>query len=426
MTHIGIICPPILGHLNPMVALGQELQQRRHRVTFFQMPDIEAKVLAAGLEFQPIGQSEYPVGSMNEYFVQLSKLRGLGELRFTLKCGQRLANMICSYAPHAIKNAGVEILLVDQNEPAGGSVAEYLGIPFLTICNSLAINREADIPPVFTPWKYRNSWWTRLRNQIGYSLFDQIIQPINAVLNEYRRQWKLPTLIRCPDDTFSQFAQISQQPADFDFPRIALPACFHYVGPLRHPSSQVIPFPYEQLNGLPLIYASLGTLYNTKSEVFRMIAAACAELEAQLVISHGGGMDVQTAQALPGSPLVVSYAPQLELLVRAQLTITHAGLNTVLDSLSNGVPMVAIPMAVDQPAIAARFSWTRAGEVVPLSRLNVPRLRAAVKRVLTEDSYRSSAARLKASILRAGGVGRAADIVEQVIVSGKPVLANQG
>jgi UDP:flavonoid glycosyltransferase YjiC (YdhE family) len=98
-------------------------------------------------------------------------------------------------------------------------------------------------------------------------------------------------------------------------------------------------------------------------------------------------------------------------------------MNTTLESLSNGVPMVAIPIANDQPGVAARLAWTGAGEVVPLSRLRAPRLRAAVQRVLTEDSYKNNASRLQEAIRRAGGVSRAADIVEQAISTGKPVLA---
>lgn len=57
---------------------------------------------------------------------------------------------------------------------------------------------------------------------------------------------------------------------------------------------------------------------------------------------------------LPGNPIVVNYAPQLELLKIADLTITHAGVNTTLESLSNGVPLVAIPITNDQPGVAAR------------------------------------------------------------------------
>jgi zeaxanthin glucosyltransferase len=48
-----------------------------------------------------------------------------------------------------------------------------------------------------------------------------------------------------------------------------------------------------------------------------------------------------------------------------------------------------------------------------------------VKQVLTEDTYKQNAVRLQAAIRRAGGVGRAADIVEQVAQTGKPVLTQR-
>ena len=147
-------------------------------------------------------------------------------------------------------------------------------------------------------------------------------------------------------------------------------------------------------------------------------------LDAQLVISLGGATSPEALPDLPGSPLVVGYAPQLELLKRTTLTITHAGLNTTLESLSNGVPMVAIPIANDQPGVGARLAWTGAGEVVPLARLSVPKLRDAIAGVLKDDTYRKNTSRLAEAIARAGGVSRAADIVEQVISTGKPVLAH--
>jgi UDP:flavonoid glycosyltransferase YjiC (YdhE family) len=98
-------------------------------------------------------------------------------------------------------------------------------------------------------------------------------------------------------------------------------------------------------------------------------------------------------------------------------------MNTTLESLSNGVPMVAIPITNDQPGVAARIAWTGTGEVVPLARLSVPRLQGAIERVLTEESYKKNASRLQEAIAGAGGVRRAADIVEQAISTGKPVLA---
>jgi MGT family glycosyltransferase len=136
----------------------------------------------------------------------------------------------------------------------------------------------------------------------------------------------------------------------------------------------------------------------------------------------GGSANPEDLPALPGNPLVVGYAPQLELLPKATLTITHAGLNTALESLSNGVPMIAIPITNDQPAVAARIAWTGTGEFVPLKSLNTSKLRSAIEKVLFQNSYKENAARIQEAIRRAGAVSKAADIIEQVISTGKPVL----
>jgi MGT family glycosyltransferase len=160
-----------------------------------------------------------------------------------------------------------------------------------------------------------------------------------------------------------------------------------------------------------MVYASLGTLQNSREPLFRCFAEACRPLDVQLVISHGGGLTDAQAAALPGQPVVVRYAPQLELLGRASLTLTHAGLNTVLDSLAHGVPMVTVPITYEQPAIARRVEWTGAGRAVSLASIDASRLRTAVADVLGRSCYREGALRIAAAIRRAGGVGRAADIV---------------
>ncbi len=95
----------------------------------------------------------------------------------------------------------------------------------------------------------------------------------------------------------------------------------------------------------------------------------------------GGSAKPELLPGLPGNPLGVEYAPQLALLEKATLTITHAGMNTKTECVKYGVPMVAIPVTNDQPGVAARIAWTGAGEFVPLNKLNVPRLRDAIKQV---------------------------------------------
>jgi zeaxanthin glucosyltransferase len=415
MTHFGIITPPVAGHIHPFAALGRELIARGHRVTCFHMEDLAAKIRDEGLEFSPIGQSDHPPGSLPQSLAELARRKGLGALRFTIDAVARTTTMVCRDAPAAIRNARVDALLVDQMEPAGGAVSEHLGLPFVTLCNALAINREPAVPPPFSPWTYRTASWARARNRAGYAVSDWLTRPISEIVAQYRRRWGL-TPLRTSDESFSRLAQISQMPRELDFPRAHLPDCFHYVGPLRRPHSMATDFPWERLDGRPLVYASLGTLQNRREALFRCFAEACDGLGVQLVVTHGGGLSEREAGNLPGDPIVVNYAPQLALLARARLTVTHAGLNTVLDSLASGVPLVTVPITYEQPAIARRVEWVGAGATVPLERLTSGNLRQAIRDVLENPNYGPAAARLKDAIARAGtGICRAADIVESCV-----------
>lgn len=73
-------------------------------------------------------------------------------------------------APALLKAAGVEALLVNQGSVEGGTVADFLNIPFVTVCSAVVLNREPGVPPFNTVWKYSPAWWARLRNQMGYKL----------------------------------------------------------------------------------------------------------------------------------------------------------------------------------------------------------------------------------------------------------------
>ncbi|MBG1266962.1 glycosyltransferase [Nostoc sp. WHI] len=423
MTHYGLICPASTGHLNTMLPLGKELQQRGHRVTLFGFRDAEARTVAAGLEYCAIGEAEFPPGINAQTLAKLGQLSGRAALQYTVQLLKDGASVRLRDAPSVIKNAGVEALLIDQLNLEGGTIADVLKLPFITICSAVVINREVSIPPYITNWSYNPAWWARLRNKIGYQVLNRVGKPISEIINEYRQQKNLPPYIS-PNQRYSQLAQISQQPAQLEFPRENLPQCFHFTGPFHSSiGRELLDFPFEKLTGQTLIYASMGTIQNRLLGIFQSIAEACQYLDAQLVISLGGSTSPSALQELPGQPLVVKYAPQLELLQKANLTITHAGLNTTLESLTNGVPMVAIPITNDQPGVASRIVWSGCGEAVPIKKVTVSKLRTAIQKVLTEEKYQKNALRLQNAIKTAGGVSRAADIVEQVVSTGKPVLS---
>ena len=118
---------------------------------------------------------------------------------------------------------------------------------------------------------------------------------------------------------------------------------------------------------------------------------------------------------MPGSPLAVRYAPQLELLRIASLVITHAGLNTVVEALMEGTPMIAIPIAHDQPVIAARLARLKLAEVLQLKGLSSERIRTAVVKLLRDSRYRDSAQKAGADLRLLRGTGHAADIIEAAL-----------
>ncbi|MBC7926830.1 MAG: glycosyl transferase family 1 [Bryobacteraceae bacterium] len=422
MSHIGIVCPAVPGHLNPLASLGRKLQGRGHRVTIFHLPDAEAAIRQTGLGFWMVGSDEFPAGSTKRFYEKLGSLQGLAAFRLTLGNFVRKTKVWLMEIPDAIRASGVDFLLVDELEGGGTAVAEHMQMPFVTVSSALVLLNEPDVPPVFTPWSYTADYPARVRNQAGYWLQRRLMTSCHKVLTDQRLLWGLPPS-RTVNDWSSPWAHVSQQPAFFDFPRRDLPRQFHYTGPFySQQERKPVPFPYEKLTGQRMIYASMGTLQNRVGQVFREIATACTTVDAQLVISLGGGSHPEELGKLPGDPIVVAYAPQLDLLARASLTITHAGLNTTLESLSNGVPLVSIPVANDQPGVAARTRWLGAGETLPFRNLEAGRLRSLVQTVLEGKTYRAAAAKVAERINSFDGLGRAVEIVEQVIATKRPVL----
>lgn len=418
MKHIGIVCPALSGHLNPLVSLGKRLKSRGYRVSIVSLPDAEAHARAAGLGFVPTGAEEFPVGSMAKLTKTLSELPREKVLAYTIALFTDRARVILESARQAVANAGIDALIVDQSSASGGSVADAEGIPFITVSIGGPLNEEPDVPSIYTPWDYDPTDAGRERNAGAYAMLANALQPVMDVVNEYRRRWNLPHA-ETYSDLFSPEAQIMQMPAFLDFPRRAAPPNFFYTGPFVDLArNDHLSFPFERLNEKPLVYASLGTLHSGLTSVFEAIAMACSDLDVQLVISLGN-RDAADIPDLPGSPIVVPFAPQLEMLKRASLLITSAGMNTTLEALSLGIPMVAIPLDGDQPGIGSRIAHHGFGTVLDRSTLTAENLRDSVINVLNEPRYREAAKTARQRIEQENGLDRAADIVERVVVAGR-------
>jgi MGT family glycosyltransferase len=415
MARLGAFCFPATGHINPMTALLRSLQRRGHEVVIFGIADTEARVRAEGIEFHRIGIEDYPLGTLQKLDEHLARLDGFAALKFILERVRNTGRMVRRDGPEAVRKASVEALLVDEVDSAG-TVADYLGLPWISIALIPPMVQDDRFPPFWLGWAAGQDRLSRLRNRLAIHALLRVAAPIFRDLNRQRSAWGLKPFRRS-EDALSRLARITQLPEALEFDiNGEKPAGLHYTGPfVRSGRHQAAEFPWERLDGRPLIYASMGTLQNGSEGIFRTIAEACAGLGAQLLISLGGGLDPARLGKLAGDPLVVSYAPQLEILKRAALVVTHAGINTVLESLCEGVPLVAVPLAHDQPGVAARVKARGACVVVPLRRLNPARLREAVMLVLQDASYRKAARGLQSAIQRMDGPGRAADLIDQAL-----------
>lgn len=423
MANIGIFCLPMPSHLNLFLVVAEALAKRGHRIIFFGISDNEPRIRQAGFDFCSTDPDTVPAGAFTKLKRDIGKRGTFAAMRAQGRFDELRYDAILRKGPELARRAGVDGMIVDQAEACSGSVAEVVGLPWVSIASALSMNIEPTVPLLFTTWGYSESRFAVMRNRVVYSILDLAAIKTRHIINRYRKQWGLRPLA-CTNDAFSPYAQLSQQNAEFDFPRQNLPACFHYVGPIRPASRPAVPFPWDRLDGRPLIYASLGTV-NQHRSVFEAIAQSCIGFDAQLVLSLGGAGDLEDFRELPGSPLVVEFAPQLQLLERAMLTITHGGLNTTLESLAAGVPLVAVPINFDQFGVAARIRWTGTGDFLKLRNLTASNLRAMVAKVLTEPGYRQAATRMREAIAATNGRERAADIVERVVQTKKPVLRPQ-
>ena len=111
------------------------------------------------------------------------------------------------------------------------------------------------------------------------------------MVNAQRAQWVMQPIAKL-SHFWSQRSRISHLPAALDFPRRHWPDNFHHIGLFLRATQQrpQSTFPGDRLNGKPLMYASLGTLTNSISHAFHVIAEAFSTLDVQLVLSTGGGL----------------------------------------------------------------------------------------------------------------------------------------
>lgn len=414
--NLGLVCPEASGHLNPSLVLASELARRGHRVRMICTPGATERIARVGLEQITVGQPEADAGLVERAMDHLGSQRGWRALAYTGRLIAEASRVLLRDLPPLLAADPCDALLVDQVSPGGAAVAEQLDIPYIVLCNALAVMLDESTPPITTTWRMSDARWAKARN----NLVKACGAPLMDFLSGVQSPWESSMALCRGND--NSLTRIAQQPSGFDFPKREGPRALHYTGPWHHTvPGPADDFPWHRIDGRPLIYASLGTIQNRTPTLFRKIIESVRGDDVQLVLSLGR-KQAHWNERVPENVIIVPFAPQLAILARSDLAITHAGLNTALECLAAGVPMLCLPITNDQPGVAARVEWVGAGRHLSPRAASPARLRALRQELLNNPSYRQVARAFQSEIAETPGATLAADLIERLLApAAKPL-----
>lgn len=392
-----LICPPLHSHLRAFEALAQELARRGHEAIFLTEPGV---VLQGG-----VAQATLPGPAARP-----QPRRLLAEIL----AGARRTDRLCRDASVVLRDLAPDLILGDQMEPASGLLARALGLPLVSVACAVPMDPEPGIPLPFLGWPHDTTAEGLRRNAGGERVADLLMLPQSRVIRRWAQTWNLGNLRRL-QDCLSPDLTLAQTVQGFDYPRPAGGDRIAQVGPFRRGQvAQDFPPDIRPDAERPIVYVSLGTLQGHRVGLLSRIARACRQAGAQVLLSHAGCLTDAQAQAIPAD-WVRSFVPQQAVLDRADLCVTHAGLNTTLECLAAGVPMLAIPLTHDQPGVAARIVQCGAGLRLQPWQRRPRQIANAVRSLLADPRFRDTARHFAAQSDNWRGAAGAVDEIESFL-----------
>ena len=383
---------PVHGHLNPTLPLVRELTRRGEEVTYLSTGEYEARIAATGASYRAYRNSFLPeLGSVARRMDELAWL-------FMRTTSEVLAEELESYRAEQ-----PDYVITDSVAPWGHWVAEILGIPVVTSVPTFAFNRHVI--------RYGVAHGVRPRSAGQFLSKLRHIVRAAGLMRRLRRQYhvKGPGLMPIGGPSGLTLVYTSR---DFQPCADTFDDRYTFVGPLFEPRGDTDEFPWTSIRHRTLVYVSLGTLFNDALPFYRTCFEALRTLDAQIVLSVGRRISLETLGTAPPNILVRPHVPQVELLGKATVFVTHGGMNSVSESLFNAVPMVVIPQMSEQEIVGRRVEELGAGVFLGKEDVAADRLRTAVDHVLRDARFAARARALSASLKNAGGVSRAADAVQ--------------
>ncbi len=182
-------------------------------------------------------------------------------------------------------------------------------------------------------------------------------------------------------------------------------------GPGRVTPEERLPPQFLELPQRPLVYLTLGTVFNGP-ELVRSILDAIQDLPISIAVTTGPGTDPTLLGQRPANIAAASFVPQALLLPLASAVVSHTGSGTMLGALASGLPQVCLPRGADQFANAERVQAIGAGIRLLPDDVTPERLRAAVSSVLQHPAYTRAATAMKTEI---AAMPSAADVLDDLV-----------
>ena len=398
MARIVFLSVPAYGHLNPVLPIVRELVRRGHEVTVFDEPPFAPVIEATGAKFVAYP----PVMSMED----MSAVLMGGDLMATFELFLRSSPALHEFCYQTLKRNKPDILVADGVALWGETVGRALRVPHVITS------------PFFAYELGRNQGEGEFRASLGSFLRSLPALVVGWIRIALKGVWFLPLhwpIQPVRGDLTLMLTSRELHPPSPIFDRKG----WAFVGAMIDPATRLDNFDFSQLDGRPLIYISLGTLIFGKTDFYERCMQALANFPGQVLLSVGRGTDLGRFANAPRNFIVAQSFPQLEVLQRASLFVTPAGLNSLHEALWFGVPMVAVPQHFEQLHNAEAMSTRGAGITLPAETsggvVSPDELRQAVDTVFADlETYKRTALKLGESLKAAGGFVAAADLIEQM------------
>jgi UDP:flavonoid glycosyltransferase YjiC (YdhE family) len=384
---------PGAGHWHPLVPLAQALAAAGHEVAFAIAPGFCPRVEATGFRCFPVGVDETEQ-EVRERGDLLSGLPGKEQAAYFWShvFGGTRAERTLPDVLALARSWRPDLVVRENMEFTGCMVAERLGIPHAAV--------------QVTAWRPH--------------MHPLVVAPLNA----FRGNIGLP-----PDPDLAmlhRFLLLDPAPPGYRNPAAPLPPTTHALRPIAFDRAEDEEAPdwLRQLpSGRPVVYATLGTVYNRTPGVMEAIVAGVREEPVTLIVTVGRNRDPSEFGEQPEHVRIERYVPQSLLFPHCDLVITHGGSGTVLSALEQGLPMVMIPIAADQPDNAERCAELGVARVIAPDTRTADAIRDAVREVLTRPSYRECAEQIRAETASLPGPEEVVGLLETLAREKTPVVA---